>query len=151
MRGPANHGPALLGCCVNGNAQVSERPAAGGFIERAQHSATWGASSAVIPSLPHKGRCARFCSDLFAELSLPRWCLARPFHKLYHARHTCQTPRLSQFRVSNAGKPIPPVEPVHLKRRWNTRKEPLTCGVVEASAARRSRQGSGRAPFAKDK
>lgn len=36
-----------------------------------------------------------------------------------------------QFRVSNAGEPIPPVDPVALKGSCSTRKEPLTCGVVK--------------------
>ena len=39
--------------------------------------------------------------------------------------------RDSQFRLSNAGEPIAPVDPVALKGSWSTRKEPLTYGVVK--------------------
>jgi len=41
-----------------------------------------------------------------------------------------QTP---QFRVSNEGEPIPPVDPEDLKRRWSTRKERQTCDVKQAA------------------
>jgi hypothetical protein len=39
----------------------------------------------------------------------------------------------TQFRVSNQGEPIPPVDPEDLKRRWNTRKQRLTCEAARAA------------------
>ena len=37
-----------------------------------------------------------------------------------------------QFRVSNEGEPIPPVDPEELKRRWSIRNQRLTCEVRRA-------------------
>ena len=41
-------------------------------------------------------------------------------------------PDIPRFRVSNEGDPIPPVDPEDLKRRWNARKERLTCDAARA-------------------
>lgn len=40
---------------------------------------------------------------------------------------------IPQFRVSNEGEPIPPVDPEDLKRRWSTRRERLTCEAARAA------------------
>ena len=45
-----------------------------------------------------------------------------------------------QFRVPNEGDPIPPVDPEDLKRRWNTKQQPLTC---EAPRATRGQETDG--------
>ena len=38
-----------------------------------------------------------------------------------------------QFRVSNEGEPVPPVDPEDLKRRRNTWKQHLTCDAARAA------------------
>lgn len=43
-----------------------------------------------------------------------------------------------QFRVSNEGDPIPPVDPEDLKRRWSTRKERQTCEVPRTAQSQES-------------
>jgi hypothetical protein len=42
-------------------------------------------------------------------------------------------PESPQFRVSNEGEPIPPVDPEDLKRRWSTRKQRLTCEATRTA------------------
>jgi hypothetical protein len=42
-------------------------------------------------------------------------------------------PESPQFRVPNEGEPIPAVDPEDLKRRWNTRRQRLTCEATRAA------------------